>query len=81
MIAGHTAAQWYDVLSTLSIKTRISPAVAWRLIHENIEAASKIISLTASEYGATIKKLSESGHTGGIVYDALIAKVAQKVGV
>ena len=55
--------------------------MAWRLIHENIEAVSKIISLTASEYSTTIKRLSESGHTGGIVYDALIAKVAQKAGV
>ena len=29
----------------------------------------------------TIKRLSESGLIGGIVYDALFAKVAQKAGV
>ena len=81
IIASHTLAELYAVLSTLPIKPRISPAVAWRLIHENIEAVSKIISLTSSEYSATIKRLSESGLIGGIVYDALIAKVAQKAGV
>ena len=81
IIASHTLAELYAVLSTLPIKPRISPAVAWRLIHENIEAVSKVISLTSSEYSATIKRLSESGLIGGIVYDALIVKVAQKAGV
>ena len=81
VIASHTLAELYAVLSTLPIKPRISPAVAWRLIHENIEAVSKIISLTSSEYSATIKRLSESGLIGGIVYDGLIAKVAQKTKV
>ena len=81
VIAGHTLAELYAVLSTLPIKPRISPAVAWRLINENIEAVSKIISLTSAEYSAILKRLSASGLTGGIVYDAIIAKVAQKAGV
>ena len=81
VLASHTLAELYAVLSTLPIKPRISPAVAWRLIQENIEAVSKIISLTSSEYSAVIKRLSASGLKGGIVYDALIAKVAQKAGV
>jgi predicted nucleic acid-binding protein len=81
VIASHTLAELYAVLSTLPIKPRISPAVAWRLIHENIEAVSKVISLTSSEYSAVVKRLSTSGLKGGIVYDALIAKVAQKAGV
>jgi hypothetical protein len=42
--------------------------VAWRLIHENIEAVGKVISLTLSEYRAIIKRLAESGLIGGIVY-------------
>lgn len=81
VIASHTLAELYAVLSTLPIKPRISPAVAWRLIRENIETIGKIISLTPAEYCAVIKQMSESGLTGGIVYDALIAKVAQKAKV
>ena len=81
MIASDTLAELYAVLSTLPIKPRISPAVAWRLIHENIEAVSNVISLTSSEYSTVIKRLSESGLIGGVVYDALIAKIAQKAGV
>jgi predicted nucleic acid-binding protein len=76
--AGHTLAELYAILSTLPTKPRISPAAAWRLIHENIEAVAKIVSLTAAEYGAVIKKISEKGLAGGITYDALIAKVAEK---
>jgi len=78
IVAGHTMAELYAVLSTLPTKPRISPAVAWRLIHENIGAVGKIVSLTAAEYSATIQKMSEVGLAGGITYDALIAKVAEK---
>ncbi len=78
IIASHTRAELYAVLSTLPIKPRISPAAAWRLVHENIEAIGKIVSLTAAEYSSVIKKISERGLVGGITYDALIAKVAEK---
>jgi predicted nucleic acid-binding protein len=78
VVAAHTIAELYAVLSTLPIKPRISPFVAWKLIHENIVTISKIVSLTPVEYRSVIKQLSEFGLVGGITYDALIAKVAQK---
>lgn len=78
VVASHTIAETYAVLSTLPIKPRISPSVAWRLINENIVSISKIVSLTPAEYSFTIKQISELGLVGGITYDALIAKVAQK---
>lgn len=78
VVASHTIAELYAVLSTLPIKPRISPAVTWKLIHENIEAITKIVSLTPAEYISTIKEISELGLAGGITYDALIVKVAQK---
>jgi predicted nucleic acid-binding protein len=70
VVAGHTLAELYAVLSTLPIKPRISPLVAHKLIHENIEVSAKIVSLTSVEYSTTIKRLSELGLVGGIVYDA-----------
>jgi predicted nucleic acid-binding protein len=78
VVASHTIAELYAVLSTLPVKPRISPTVAWKLIHENIETISKIVSLTPAEYRFAIKQLSELGLAGGITYDALIAKVARK---
>ena len=78
IIAAHTLAELYAVLSTLPVRPRISPGIAWYLIHENIESTAKIITLTPSEYSRTIKALSDKGLSGGIIYDALIAKSALK---
>ena len=81
IVASHTIAELYAVLSTLPIKPRISPIIAWKLINENIEAAGKIVSLTPAEYISVIKQLSRLGMAGGITYDALIARVAKKTKV
>ncbi len=81
IVASHTLAELYAVLSTLPLKPRISSSVAWRLIKENIVSISKVISLTPAEYSSTIKSMSEMGLIGGTIYDSLIAKVAQKAKV
>ncbi len=78
VVAAHTIAESYAVLSSLPIKPRISPLVARKLLRENIESFGKIISLTPVEYLDTITRLSEIGLAGGITYDALIARVALK---
>ena len=81
VVASHTVAELYAVLTTLPVTPRISPGAAWRLIHENVETTAKVVSLSAYEYVATIKRIAELGLTGGVVYDALIAQAAQKAGV
>ena len=81
IVAAHTIAELFAVLSTLPIKPRISPLIARKLIRENIETVAKIISLTPREYITVIQQTSELGLAGGITYDALIAKVAQKANV
>ncbi len=78
IVPSHTLAELYAVLSTLPVKPRISPNVAWRLIHENIERFAKIVSLSPKEYCSFIKSSSDLGLSGGIIYDALIVKVAEK---
>jgi len=81
LVASHTLAELYAVLTTLPLKPRISPSTAWRLVHDNIETSAKIISLSSSDYKSTVKHMSELGLSGGIIYDALIVKAAQKSGV
>jgi len=81
VVAAHTIAESYAVLSSLPIKPRISPLVARKLLLENIESVGKLISLTPAEYLNTINRLAKIGLAGGIIYDALIAKVAQKLRV
>jgi predicted nucleic acid-binding protein len=81
LVASHTLVELYAVLTTLPLKPRVSPITAWRLVHDNVETSAKIISLSPSDYKDTIKYISELGLTGGIIYDALIVKAAQKSGV
>ena len=77
-VTTHTLAELYAVLTTLPVKPRISPVLAIRLIHDNVETMAKIISLSSSDYISTIKRMSELGLSGGIIYDALAVRAAQK---
>ena len=77
-LASHTLAELYAVLTTLPLKPKISPSTVWRLVHDNVETAARLISLSPSEYKTTVKQMSELGLTGGIIYDALIVKAAKK---
>jgi predicted nucleic acid-binding protein len=81
LVASHTLAELYAVLTTLPVNPRITPAVARRLIHDDIEATAKIISLSSQDYISTIKNMADSGLTGGIICDALIIRAARKLGV
>ncbi len=36
------------------------------------------MSLSPADYASTVKRVSELGFSGGIIYDALILKVAEK---
>jgi len=81
VVASHTIAELYAVLTTLPLSPRIAPGVARRLIQENIESTATMIALSNAEYLAVVKRMSELGLAGGAIYDALIAKAAQKAEV
>jgi len=80
-VAAHTLAEVYAVLTTLPLIPRITPGAARRLIHDNIETTAKIISLSWQDYVSVIKNLSDSELPGGIIYEGLIIKAAQKADV
>jgi len=78
IVSSHTLAELYAVLSTLPVSPRITPGLAWRLIHESVEPVASVVSLSSSEYLSTIKRMSDLGIPGGAVYDALIIRAARK---
>jgi predicted nucleic acid-binding protein len=49
IVASHSLAEMYAVLTTLPLKPRISTSIAWRLISENIESKAKIVSLSPQD--------------------------------
>lgn len=78
VVSSHTIAELYAVLSTLPVSPRITPGLAWRLIHESVEPSATVVSLSTSDYLTTVKRMSDIGLSGGAIYDALIIRAAQK---
>lgn len=80
LVCSHSLAELYAVLTRLPLKPRIGADDARRLIRENVEAAVTIVDLDRSDYAAVLDGLAERADTGGIVYDALIVRAAEKAG-
>ncbi|MFQ5796842.1 MAG: type II toxin-antitoxin system VapC family toxin [Candidatus Bipolaricaulia bacterium] len=81
VVASHTLAELYAILTRLPVQPPISPAVAWQLIRENVLAALEVVSLSEDDYRAVLEHLSQMGIVGGATYDALIAYAASKATV
>lgn len=81
VVVSHTLAETYAVLTTLPVRPRISPLVARNLVYTNLEALAKFVPLTIADYRTTIKRMAKLGLSGGTVYDALVATVAEKLSV
>ena len=79
-VAAHSLAEMYSVLTRLPVKPRISPAVARRLVRENAEQPATVIALKTRDYGVVLQRIADRGLAGGLVYDALIVRAAEKAG-
>ena len=80
-VSAHTLAELFSVLSTLPTSPRPTPAVARRLVHENVEQRARVVPLGRHDYSAVLRDMVDLGLSGGIVYDALIARAAKKARV
>lgn len=78
IVSAHTIAECYAVLTRLPLTPRLTPSIAKLLIEENIKKSAKIISLSSIEYMKLMNEIADKGLTGGIIYDALTIKAAQK---
>jgi len=78
LVATHTLAETYAVLSTLPVQPRISPDTARRLIRDDIESVGTIVELRRGDYRRVLDNMSALGLSGGVVYDALAAFAAEK---
>jgi predicted nucleic acid-binding protein len=77
-VATPTLAELYAVLTTLPLRPRIGPATARRLIREDVELISTVVELRLGDYRRVLNNMSELALTGGVIYDALAARAAQK---
>jgi predicted nucleic acid-binding protein len=80
-VAAHSLAELYAVLTVLPIRPRISPEGAWQIIRENLLTGFEIITLSTADYRTVIQALAAGHISGGAIYDALIARAAEKARV
>ncbi|MDD2459864.1 MAG: PIN domain-containing protein [Kiritimatiellia bacterium] len=78
-VSTHSLAEIYAVLTRMPTSPRISPDVARRLVHDNLETgAARLVALDATDYLAVLDRMAQSGFAGGVIYDALIVQAACK---
>ncbi len=77
-VCAHSLAECFAVLTRLPIQPSISPALADRLIAENVESAFKLVDLSIRDYRLARQRLVTRKLRGGIIYDALIVQAALK---
>jgi predicted nucleic acid-binding protein len=75
--SNHSLAELFNVLSGRPGPLRLSPLDAARVVAHTARRF-KTISLTASEYVEAVEGLARLGHSGGIIYDALLMACARK---
>jgi predicted nucleic acid-binding protein len=76
LIASHSMAETYAVLTTLPITPRVTPAVAWALLEHSVLPFVRTVDLAAADVRQAVQGLARQGLAGGVVYDALIAAAA-----
>jgi len=81
IVAAHTIAELYAVLTRLPFQPRISPSLAQHLIQQDVLVNCQVVVLSQQDYEAVVTHLAQVGIVGGAVYDALILYAAAKADV
>jgi predicted nucleic acid-binding protein len=80
VLAAHSLAEAYSVLTRLPEPYRLRPADALDVIEANWSRTA-LVALTGADYRRTLRRCRDAGIAGGTVYDALIAECARKASV
>jgi len=80
VLAAHSLAETFSVLTRLPEPHRLHPNDALALIEANW-GETRLVALGGPDYRATLRRCRDVGIGGGAVYDALIATCARKAEV
>ena len=80
-VSAHTILEVYSVLTSAPFKPKITPAIAKKLIENNIKSIARIIYLSDKDYYKIVEKMCDLNLTGGVVYDGIILECALKAKV
>jgi toxin FitB len=80
VLAAHSLAEAYSVLTRLPEPHRLRPEDALDVIEANW-AGARLVALAAADYWRVLRRCREAAIGGGAVYDGLIAACARKARV
>ena len=75
VVAAHTIAELYAVLSVLPLQPRLSPEMTRQLIEHNVLSVCEVLIASKEDYITVVNRLANLGLSGGVIYDALILQV------
>lgn len=81
VLAAHSIAETFSFMTRGPFQPALSPADVWSLIRTNILPFATIQAMSSTEYLTTLGRLATSGLGGGLVYDALMVRVAEAAAV
>lgn len=76
-ISTHTIAEVYNTLTAMPPSLRLAPRDAVLAVETFLQRLSPV-TLSADEYMETLRRTANLGHSGGMIYDALILACARK---
>jgi len=76
LVAAHSLAELYAILTRLPVTPRISPAFARQLIQRDVIETCQVIALSTDDYGTLLDHVASLELAGGVVYDALLLHAA-----
>ncbi len=81
IVAAHSLAEMYAILTRLPVRPAISPDMAREIIAVNVLDACEVVALSTGDYVTLLDHLANLKIAGGAVYDALLLHTAAKAGV
>jgi predicted nucleic acid-binding protein len=77
-ISTHTIAEVFNALTAMPPALRLAPRDAVLAVETFLQRLNSV-TLSADEYMETLRRTANLGHSGGMIYDALILACARKV--
>jgi predicted nucleic acid-binding protein len=78
VVAAHSLAEMYAILTRLPVRPSISSEVARQVITVNVVDTCEVVALTVTDYVTLPDHLADLKIAGGAVYDALLLHAAWK---
>ena len=79
-VSAHGLAETFSTLTRLPITPMFHPTEAYRFISETIVGHCAVVHLVEKDYLAVLEAAANAGLRGGIIYDALQLRCAEKAG-